>query len=288
MDKLYNEELGEIVYSPESSLRNPKQLVLDIIHDFRSARELAFRLIIRDISALYRRSFLGVFWAFISPLATTITFSFLKNQRIIIVGDVGMPYPVFVMMGTIFWTLFSDSLKTVLTSVRNARGMLSRVNFPREALILASMGKVLFNFAIKFIILLIMIALYRVPLHWTSIFIPIPLVGLLFLGTALGVLVMPIAILIGDVSNIIDIVMTFWFYLTPIIYPLNITGLLRTLSSWNPITPFIITIREGFTIGKFTLLPEFFGVFCVGTLLLFLGVVVYRVSMPILIERMAA
>ena len=281
-------DLPEVLYTPDSSLRNPRRLLSEMWRDLRASRELAWRLTIRDISAQYRQSFLGVFWAFLGPLTTTVTFSFLNSQRIITVGDTGMPYPAYVMIGSIMWTVFSEALNTTLSHVQGASGMLSRISFPREALILSAMGKVLFNFAIKFVMLIVILLIYHVPLYWTAVLIPIPVLGLLMFGTLLGLLVVPFATLIGDVSRVMAMVTSLWFFLTPVIYPPQVSGLLGTLSSWNPVTPLLITAKEALTMGQFTYLPAFGVVFTFILFFLLAGLILYRVAMPILIERMGA
>ena len=60
--------LPEVTYSPDSQVRQPRQLAQEMWHDLLASRELAWRLLVRDISAQYRQSFLGVFWAFVPPL----------------------------------------------------------------------------------------------------------------------------------------------------------------------------------------------------------------------------
>lgn len=61
--------LREVVYTPESQLRRPRDLVQSMWQDLLASRELAWRLMVRDISAQYRQSFLGIFWAFLPPIA---------------------------------------------------------------------------------------------------------------------------------------------------------------------------------------------------------------------------
>jgi lipopolysaccharide transport system permease protein len=58
-------DLPEVVYTPESILRRPRELFRQMWRDLLASRELAWRLIVRDISAQYRQSFLGVAWAFL-------------------------------------------------------------------------------------------------------------------------------------------------------------------------------------------------------------------------------
>ena len=147
-EKTMERPLKETVYSPDSELRNPGRLVHSMMSDLLASRELAWRLFVRNISAQYRQSLLGYFWAFIPPLFTTLIWVFLNSQNILDIGDTGMPYPLFVLTGTVLWQTFADALDSPLKLVSKSKAMLAKINFPREALILTRSGMVLFNFAI--------------------------------------------------------------------------------------------------------------------------------------------
>jgi len=107
------------------------------------ARELAWRLLVRNISAQYRQSLLGYAWAFIPPLFASLIWIFLHSQRILGIGDTGMPCPVFVIIGTVLWQTFTEALNSPLQMVNQSKAMLAKINFPREALILTGVGPVL-------------------------------------------------------------------------------------------------------------------------------------------------
>src|SRR5436190_8244377 len=76
-------DLPVTVYTPESPLRRPARMVREMFRDLLASRELAWRLFVRDISAQYRQSILGLFWAFIPPLVAALPFVFLNSQGII-------------------------------------------------------------------------------------------------------------------------------------------------------------------------------------------------------------
>ena len=90
-------------YTPESPLASPAKLWREMLNDFWAGRELAWRLAVRDVSAQYRQSALGVLWALINPLSTTAVWLFLSNSRLVQVADTGLPYPIFVFTGTLLW-----------------------------------------------------------------------------------------------------------------------------------------------------------------------------------------
>ncbi|MGB3201168.1 MAG: ABC transporter permease, partial [Nodosilinea sp.] len=146
--------LPELIYTPDSLLRRPRFLLWTMWRDLLASRELAWRLMVRDISAQYRQAALGVAWAFIPPVAMAIGFTLAKDANVFTVGETDIPYPAFVMFNTALWQTFVDAATGPVQAVIVAKPMLARVNFPREAIILAKLGEVGFNFGIKLILII--------------------------------------------------------------------------------------------------------------------------------------
>jgi lipopolysaccharide transport system permease protein len=105
--------------------------------------ELAWRLMVRDIKARYRQSLLGASWAFLPPIATALLFILLNREGLIKASSTDLPYPVFVIIGTVLWQLFTDSLNSPPNLVTANKPMLAKVNFPREGLDSVRHGEVL-------------------------------------------------------------------------------------------------------------------------------------------------
>ncbi|PLZ30315.1 polysialic acid transporter, partial [Fischerella thermalis WC542] len=79
------------VYRPESRMRHPLQLFRAMVYDLLASRELAWRLLVRDISAKYRQSFLGIFWAIIPPVIMAAGFTFAKGSGVVNLGNTELP-----------------------------------------------------------------------------------------------------------------------------------------------------------------------------------------------------
>ena len=90
-------------YHPRPALKNPIILFKQMKNDLFLSKELAWRLFIRNISAMYRQTYLGYFWAFLPPIANTLIWVFLNSNNIVDVGESSIPYPVFVMIGTLHY-----------------------------------------------------------------------------------------------------------------------------------------------------------------------------------------
>jgi lipopolysaccharide transport system permease protein len=130
--------MPEVIYTPESQMRTPGRLLRSMWQDLKASKELSWRLFIRDIFAQYRQSLLGIFWAFLPPIVMGLVFIILRSKNVVNFGETDIPYPVFALVGTTLWQVFTESLNAPLKSVTMARPMLAKINFPREALIVSA------------------------------------------------------------------------------------------------------------------------------------------------------
>lgn len=276
------------IYTSESAIASPGRMFRDMFHDLRMSRELSWRLAVRDISAQYRQTILGFLWALLLPLANTTVWVVLNVSGILTVGATELPYPVFVLIGTMLWAIFMEAVTAPLQGASAARAMLTKINFPREAIVISGIYQVLFNAAIKLAILLVVLAVFAIAPDWTIVFVPFGVASLILAGTAIGLLLTPIGLLYTDIGKGLPILLQFLMYLTPVVYPLQEEGMLRTLLLLNPLTPLIETTRTWLTGGTLEWLPYFLITNCLAIFLL-LGVwIIYRLAMPILIERMGS
>ncbi len=278
----------DVVYTPKSKLKSPSQLFHSMWRDLLAARELAWRLMVRDISAQYRQSFFGFTWAFLPPIVMALGFTLANDSNVINVGETDIPYPAYVMFSTALWQTFVEALNGPVQAVTLAKPMLARVNFPREAIILAKLGEVFFNFAIKLILIVGLFLWFRVPVSWTVIIAPVALIHLILLGTFMGVLLAPLGMLYQDVSKGLTMITGFWLFLTPVIYPVPSSGTFGTLVKLNPVTPLLVTTRELATTGVISNPYGFWLVSIVTIFGLLLTWISFRLAMPFVIERVSS
>jgi lipopolysaccharide transport system permease protein len=256
--------------------------------DLLASRELALRLLIRDIRAKYRQSLLGVFWAFIPPVILAAGFTLAKGSGIVNLGNTELPYPAYVMFSMTLWQTFVESLNGPIQAVTSAKAMLARINFPREAIILAKLGEVFFNFGIKLILIIGLFIWFKIPVTWSVILAPVALIHLILLGTFIGLLLAPLGGLFQDITLGITLFTGLWLFITPVVYPVPDNGVFGTIVRFNPVTPLLVTTRELATTGVISD-PQGFWVASLLTVLgLLLAWIVYRLAMPFVIERISS
>jgi lipopolysaccharide transport system permease protein len=243
---------------------------------------------VRDISAQYRQSFLGIFWAFVPAIATALGLTLATNAKILNIGATELPYPAYVMFSMTLWQTFSEALNAPIQAVGGAKPMLARINFPREAIILSQLGQVFFNFGIKLILIIGLFIWFKMPISWTAILAPVGLIHLIALGTAIGLLLAPLASLYEDIPRGLGLILGLWLFLTPVIYPVPQEGTFAVLVRLNPVTPLLVTIRELATTGVVSHPQGFWIVSGVALVGLLVGWLFYRIAMPFVVERMSA
>ncbi len=278
----------ETIYTPEAEIRRPGVLLRNMMRDLGSSRELAWRLAQRDIKAQYRQSYLGYLWAFIIPLATTVTWVYLNVTGVVRVEDTAIPYPVYVFTGTMLWQVLVEAVQSPLQQVGMARGMITKLNFPREAVVLSGLIKVASNVGIKLLLLVPAVLLLGVRPDAHLLLLPFALAALVVLGMAFGLLLAPIGMLYSDIARGIPLVAQFVMYLTPVVFALPTHGWLAAVCNWNPATPLILTARAWLTGSSSPMIGYFFVVFFGSLILLFVSWLIYRITIPVLIERMGS
>ncbi len=288
MRKLTHPRLHSVVHRPESRMRHPRQLLQEMGQDLMASRELAQQLMMRNISAKYRQSFLGLGWAIIPPIMMAVGFTLAKNGGIINIGETNLPYPAYVMFSMTLWQTFVEALTGPIQAVGSAKAMLARVNFPREALILAKLGEVGFNFGIKLILIVGLFLWFHIPVTWSIILAPVALLHLIALGTFIGLLLAPLSVLYQDISMMVTLATSLWLFITPVVYPIPTTGLFSLITKINPVTPLLVTIRELATTG---IISDPQG-FWIASAISFVGVliawIIYRLGMPFVVERISS
>jgi homopolymeric O-antigen transport system permease protein len=275
------------IYTPASQLTEPGRLFREMLRDVMISRELAWRLLVRNISSRYRHTLFGCVWAFLPPIMTAGVFVFLQKAGYFMVGQTQVPYAVFVLAGLILWQAFADAVHAPLRLIQQSHSILTKVNFPRESLILAGVGEVLFASLIRLVLLALALLWFGIGLPLTAIWFPFGMLALIGMGIALGLLITPVAILYHDVGQALPFVLYLWMFLTPVIYPAPATwpGSLLLL---NPVSPVLDTTRDWLFSGSPHHLSGFFAVCGLTVLALLAGWLLYRLALPILIERMSA
>lgn len=180
-------------------------------------RYLLRNLVTRELKARYKNSILGVLWSLLNPLGMMLVFTALFT---VLNGGVNayQHYPVFILVGLLPWNFFSGSLSSGTTAIIGNDALIKKVYFPRELLPLASLISQLVNFGFAFILLVIFIYVYDIGLTVHALWVPVILLAQLIFTLGLSFLLSAVTVYFRDILLILDVILTAWFFLTPIFY----------------------------------------------------------------------
>jgi lipopolysaccharide transport system permease protein len=211
--------------------------MLDALWRYRSFIESMVR---REFQARYTGSALGVSWSVLQPLAMifiyTVVFGQVMRNRLPGTDD-SASYGFFLCAGLLPWTMFTETLQRCTSVFVEQGNLLKKTTFPRAALPIIVGTSALVNFAIIFALLLVVMAVFgRLPGFEILALVPLLLIQqaiAIGFGVALGVF----NVFFRDIGHAVGILLQFWFWFTPIVYPLSILGpTARSLIALNPMT----------------------------------------------------
>jgi lipopolysaccharide transport system permease protein len=235
--------MNEIVYTAEPALRHPGRFLTGAAEELRRSLAVAGPLFRANLQARHRRAWLGYLWLLVPTVATTLVWMYVQSRRIVGVAPTGLPYPLFVLSGMIFWQVFVDALNAPLAQLSAGRQLITRSRVPPEALLVAGGLEVIVNCGMRLVVLAALMLFLRVPPGANVFLLPLAIAALAIFGLALGIATAPLGMLFDDVGRAIGVVTGFWFFLTPVLYPAR--GVMR----FNPLTPLVGTARQWLTGG---------------------------------------
>ncbi len=215
---------------------------MEKIKELFAFKDLLKNLVSRDFKTRYKRSYLGILWSLLNPLfiiiVYTLAFDYIIKMRV-------KDFPMFFMCAYLPWSYFTASLSLSLASLSDSGYLIKAVYFPREILPLSIVLSCLLHFLITFIFVFPILMIFGYFPHWAVLSLPVIILlqSLFIFGVCL--LLSSIHVLFRDIRYILDVILTVWFWLTPIVYPISlIPDRYLFFYKLNPMTIFVTAYRE--------------------------------------------
>lgn len=241
----------------------------EMASELAGSRELIWRLFLRDFTARYRQTLLGLAWALIMPLVMVGTFVFLRRSGVLNVGELDLPYPAYALVGLTIWQIFAGGMVTCSNSLVAGGSMVTKINFSKETLVIAAFGQTLVEVLVRLVLVGAVFLFYGLVPPWTALLFPFALLPLLLFTLGLGFLLSLLNAVFRDVANIVTILTTFLLLLTPVLYPPPASGPVSVLSAFNPLVALVGGPRDLLLTGQLSQ-PMAFCLSGAASLLLFL------------------
>ena len=232
-------------YEPDNSLKKGYLSIFkEIFNEIKENRWLTSQLFKRDFFAIYKQSFIGVFWAFIIPLVSVGTFIVLNRSGIFSFGNIEVPYPIYAILGLAFWQLFSTGLIASSNSLVKAGSLIVKINFSKKSLVIASTAQSIVSFLIQLFLLSILFIVYQFSPDIKILFVPLLVIPVMLLTLGLGFILSLINGVMRDIGNILSTIMMFLLFITPILYAKPTRGLLMHITKYNLLYYLIAAPRD--------------------------------------------
>ena len=233
------------------------------LNEVWSSRELLFNLVSREVRGKYKRTVFGQLWSLVNPLALMLIYTFVFGFIFKSNPEPGNPsgldvFPLWLLCGLLPWTFFSSVVATSSGSLVANSGLIQKVSFSRIVLPLSAVGASAYNWAFEMAVLLIAISVAGgFVLPWIPLLV-IAMALLAVFAAGVGLLFSILTVYFRDTEYLLTILLQFWIYLTPIIYPLSLVaresakhdGLLGTpvtilgIYELNPMVHFVSLFRQ--------------------------------------------
>ena len=227
---------------------SPRQTVRAHLRDVWRFRELLRNLVRKELKVKYKNSVLGFAWSMVNPLFLLVVYSFVFN----VLGTAFSYFTIWLLIGILVWNVFNTSVLSGTTSVSANGYLVNKVRFPREVLPLASVGAALVHFFLQSLVLVAVLIVIRYNVDWSYMWLlPIALFALLVFAAALAVTFSALNVYLRDTGHLLELSMTAWFFLTPILYEYMLLankarelGVTANIVLINPVTDIVITFQR--------------------------------------------
>jgi lipopolysaccharide transport system permease protein len=200
--------------------------------------------VINDFRTRLLRTRFGVAWIVLQPLAQVLIFATILSNVLgarLSGSESKYAYVVYLMAGTACWSLFTDIVQRCMTVFIDNGSLLKKIQFPRIALPAVVVGIAsVNNLAYLAIVLSVLPVLAVYPgVHY--LWLPLLMVMTIGLAAGIGLFLGTLNVFVRDIGQVVSVLIQFWFWVTPIVYPLSIVPpAFRSTLAFNPVLPLVV------------------------------------------------
>ena len=246
-------------------------------------RGLVSSLVLRELKARYRGSLLGFLWTFLNPLMLLAVYALVFSVYFRIQME---HYAGFVFTGLLPWVWFSSSLLEGTTAIVSGGSLITKVLFPGQILPLVKVGANLLNYLLSLPILLIFLAVMGLSPGPVLVWLPLIVTAHLIFIAGLTLGMATLNVFLRDIQHILSNLVTLWFFLTPILYPLSqVPPAFRRWALLNPATLITLSYQDIFFYRRSPDLTHLAVFFLLALFTLVLGIVLFEHYKETLAEK---
>jgi lipopolysaccharide transport system permease protein len=249
-------------------------------------RDLLFMLTLRDIRIRYKQAIMGFAWAIFMPIIAILAGVMIKAAISFVSGKpIDLSSVASISVKVLPWTFFISSIKFAVNSLVGNRELVTKIYFPREVFPLASTLACLFDFFIAAIGLSVLLVIIHTSISIHILWLPLFLIFLILFTTGLGLFLAAANLFYRDVKYVVEVILMFGIFFTPVFYDASQFGKWKTLILLNPMGSILEGINSSVILHK---MPDLFCIVYAGIAsiaMFLLGLLVFHKTEPIFAEH---
>ena len=200
--------------------------------------------VINDFRTRLAHTRFGVAWLVLQPLAQVLIFATILSNVLgarLSGSQSKYAYVVYLMAGTSCWSLFTDIVQRCMTVFMDNGNLLKKIQFPRIALPSVVVGIASVNNLAYLAIVLTVLPVFAVYPSVHYLWLPLLMVMTISLAAGIGLFLGTLNVFARDIGQVVSVLIQFWFWMTPIVYPLSIVPpAFRSTLALNPVLPLVV------------------------------------------------
>jgi len=251
--------------------------VREALRDLIRNRELLYMITWREIRIRYKQSVMGLLWALLMPIIITSAGLVVRiavskvSGRPITAADIGG-----IGVKALPWAFFVSALRFGTISLTGNSSLVTKIKFPRLIFPLSSVLTSLFDMAIAIPVLLVLLPFVGAQASWNVLWVPLLVIILVILTAGLCIILSAGNLFFRDIKYLVEVVLTFAIFFTPVLYDASVAGKWRTFLMLNPMTPLLEGLNSSVILGQPPDLPWLAYSAIVAVLLFWGGVVFFQ------------
>lgn len=205
----------------------------------------------RDYLAGHRRAFLSYFWIVIGPLLGVVSWVFMHHSGFLNVGDVGVSYPAYVLLGTSLWGVGIGLYQASQSTLNSATSLMTQIRYPHEVILVKQVLVFLTNQAIALSANFVVLAFMGIDYGYKALLFPVLLIPLFLFAVGIGLVMSMVTVVLSDVTSLINAGLGLLVFFTPIMYaPKADQPMIKKMMDLNPLTHLVCTPRDWILYGR--------------------------------------
>lgn len=280
------------IYEPHSNRGWGLEKWREMLRDLWQSREFAWSMFRRNMRAQQRGTLFGNAGLLIEPILLVSPFLVMVLAGVLSPGDIGAPYPVYASLGLAFFYIFREGVTQFGNAMIVNQSIIVKINFPKEVLIFALLGQVIFNFFVRMALVVVFIVYYFVvdgaAISWATLLFPLAIVPMFVLSLGVGLFLAFLTALMRDVAKYVGMLMPFVLFTSPILYSTIRLPVFETVTRYNPIAGLVIGPRDLILYGRLSDPVQYWFSVVVAVVVFLLGWRIFRIAEVRLAERLGA